>query len=57
MKKYKCAGLVEILNVAKKVDACILWYFKKVMILLYGFVGLCYCMVVGVMFNYIGVIW
>ena len=56
-KKYKRAGLAEILNVAKKVDACTLRHSKKVTTPSHGLAGLRYCMAVSVMFNHIGAIW
>ena len=58
-KKYKRAGLAEVLGVSKSAlaRACSLKPAKKVASTSQGLSGLRYCMAVGVMFNHIGGVW
>jgi len=58
-KKYKRAGLAEVLGVSKSalVRACSMKPAKKVASTSQGLSGLRYCMAVGVMFNHIGAVW
>ena len=59
-KKYKRAGLADILGMTKKVEetACSLKKNSaKPAVVSTGLSGLRYCMAVGVMFNHIGTVW